>query len=229
MEEVELRLRLTSIGVLLFVALVMPSHALDREQWSWSHVKLHFDAMEHTPAVELRESGARYTLRDSPHSVIAKLEEAYEALDLAAYMDCLSDTLVARPDPEDLASNPGWPSSWGLALEQSAHETMFGPLGDVSSISVTLTEKHAPVEIPGASSGRLSSWLLYYNYDVLVFTNGIWTYWGNAGLELKISVDPHDSGPQGETLWEIAVWQDRASIESAVQWTTWGRVKALYR
>jgi len=170
-----------------------------------------------------------YPARTTPQQAIEKLCLAYEAPNLFHYMDCLSDTFRFWLHPEDLYSHPEWPASWVYGNELALHSNMFGPIGQVNSISLCLVEVRAPQEIASQPPGGPSSWLLAYNYSLRIDTDGVWDYIAEGGAQLKLSVDPTGTGPGGEPLWEVASWSDVESIQSAVEETSWGAIKSLYR
>lgn len=57
------------------------------------------------------------TLRDTPENVIAKLTEAYEAMDRQAYLDCLADDVEYHLSPWLLEFDPTLPGTWIFGQE----------------------------------------------------------------------------------------------------------------
>ena len=123
--------------------------------------------------------------------------------------------------------HPSWPAPWYLPLEHDIHIEMFeGGLADDAMLD--LAQADPPEEVPGGSP----SWLLRVNYTLQlhVWISGGWSWIpAMGGSEFTISPDPDETGPEGETLWDVAVWRDGEWFQSSVERFTWGRIKSLYR
>ena len=174
------------------------------------------------------EESDTYTPRTSPANVVAKLVETYEAMDADASIDCLSDTFEFWLNPYDLndPENP-LPDHWDFITESFLAQSMLGPGTNVDSIRLALTLFGNPVEVPTPGGGEFS-WQCVYSVDLFVYLPNDLTLWANSPSRFLISVDADKTGPAGETLWEIAKWED---IDDPARFenTTWGTIKALYR
>jgi len=196
---------------------------------NWTEIKLLF-----------AEDPDGYLLRTTPANAIEKFRQAYAAMDALAVLDCFSDTFSFWLNPGDLndPQNP-LPESWDLGDESTITWNMFGPGTNIDHITLTLTQIGDPTEIPPANPGDPSGWEYVCAYDLYAYLPGQWTFWANAASRFTVSVDPDETGPAGETLWEISKWEDiylggrdgvtRYAQYERVEETTWGGIKALYR
>jgi hypothetical protein len=171
-----------------------------------------------------------YPVRSSPDSVIAKLQMAYVAMDAEAYLDCLAEDFVFHLNPDDYG-DPGndLPEWWGKVVEQEIHEAMFAEGSGVLSISLTLTnvsKSFHPGELPDDPSDDIWTYREQVDLFVSVEDPPDVIYHSNADQEFTLGFDPYDTGPDGETLWEIVDWWD---LEERGECTTWGSIKSMYR
>lgn len=181
-----------------------------------------------------------YPARTSHGNVVAKLEQAYAAMDTTAFADCLATTFEFWLNPGDL-NDPGnpLPAYWGRSAELSIARNMFGPGTDVLDIQLTLTQIGEAVQIPPADPGDPSTWEHVCGIDLFVYLPGDLILWANGAARFGVSVDPDETGPAGETLWEISKWEDidlggrdavaRYPQDDRFECATWGGIKALYR
>ena len=214
---------------------------------NWTEVKLLFG-----------ENSSSYPLRTSGAGVIEKLRQSYVAMDAIAFTDCLADTFRFWLHPSDVNNPGGLPEYWELDTESTVAWNMFGPGGNVESTQLTFTQIGTPTEIPSPGGGE-SGWEYTYAVDLYVHVSGWLTYWANAPSRFQVFVDADEVGPAGETLWEIAKWEDidppvRALTEETglservgdagrdgaeptlrdpscgrVESITWSSIKAMYR
>jgi len=179
-----------------------------------------------------RAAAPRYPLRTSPENVLLKLEQAYEAKDASAYLDCLAEDFLFYLHP-DVWQDPGndLPQYWGKAEEQTIHENMFGEGSSLLNVTVDLTFMASSFD-PGADPVDPSDdrWQYDDNYDVWFYMTGDLVIRCRGGATFIFQVDPTEQGPEGETLWEIVDWWDLDEFDDTpTQTTSWGRLKALFR
>jgi len=173
---------------------------------------------------------SRYPLRDSPANALEKLRQAYELMDPVAYLDCLAEDLLFYVNPEDLIDNPSWPPYWFKPDEASMHYNMFGAGTSIEYITLSFDQVGEPIEHPGPDPGQPSEWEYHENYDLtLHYFDGL-TIISEAGAVFLLHVDPSESGPSGEDLWEVVNWWDVERFEvSPVESSSWAAIKALFR
>ena len=202
------------------------------EQSSWGSIKLLFRGAGFSSDGASRSGGmgnhVRYTIRDSPEHALEKLVEAYTLMDADAFIDCLSDTFTFWLNEQDVIDDPTLPWYWDVSTETSIHWNMFGD-SSVESIQLTLTQYGDPIELSPGVLGRSSDWVYRENYDLRVYMSGSFQFWANAGAVFRLAVDPNETGPSGEELWEVSRWSDVDSFDTPVEHTSWGRLKALFR
>ena len=175
------------------------------------------------------EDGADYPARTHPDSTLAKLVRAYRDMDAEAYLDCLSDSLVFHLNEDLLGVDPELPETWGRAAETALHEYMFSDTSDVESIELTLTQFGDPEEIPAQRHPDSSMYRYRKNVNLWVHMSGWLTYWANCGGEFVLQIDPDETGPWGEPLWEVVEWHDVDQHTGATrEECTWSDVKALF-
>jgi len=184
---------------------------------NWTEIKLLF-----------AEDPSDYLLRTTPVNAVEKFRQAYAAMDGFAVLECFADTFSFWLNPADL-QDPGnpLPESWDLADESTITWNMFGPDTNINSVYLTLSQFGDPVQIP-APAGADSGWAYVYSVDLFVYLPNDLTLWGNASARFELFVDPDETGPAGETLWEIARWYD-IDDPYRVEESSWGSIKAMYR
>ncbi|MCD4690967.1 hypothetical protein K8S17_05840, partial [bacterium] len=193
---------------------------------NWTEIKLQFG-----------EGAGDYPARTSCENVVEKLRQTYEAMDAAAFTDCLADTFVFWLNEDDVISDPSLPWYWELQTESEIAWNMFGVDTNILTTYITLTQFGDPVEIP-SQGGDESNWEYVYVADLWIYLPNDWAYRAGGAARFTLSVDPDATGPSGETLWEIVKWED-IHLEGAlkrgtasgerVEESTWGGIKALYR
>jgi len=168
-----------------------------------------------------------YPRRTSPAKALEKLVEAYEAMDAEAYLDCLAEEFEFILNPDDVADPMNdLPESWGKPEERTIHEAMFSDTLDVTNVDLTLTNVSSqwsqgedPVD-PGDDT-----WEFIEQTDLRV-RMGEWIFLASADQLFTFQIDPNETGPEGQDLWEIAVWEDMG--EQGREESTWGGIKALF-
>ncbi len=172
------------------------------------------------------DGDVEYALRTTPAGVIEKLVAAYGNRDQGAYLDCLSDDFLFFPNEDDCTGDPNIPLFWNAAVEETIHWNLFVSDEAARSIVLTLTQVGPPLPIEGAVPGDTVAWEYSEDVDLSVRIDDGLTYTVAGGAVLLIEQDPIDTGPEGETLWEIAEWDDVPSFTGAGRAeTTWGRLK----
>jgi hypothetical protein len=172
--------------------------------------------------------------RTSPAEVIDQLEAAYVAMDTMNYLDCLSGDFIFYPCEDDV-QNPDLeiPSEWYKPDERTMHENMFSEETNVESISLTLTTAEV-VHDAGDPEDPLDDTYVHTE-DVVLWVNtyGGLSYVTTAPSEFLLRVDPCETGPYGETMWEVCTWYDlsdpgRGNGDDGREDTSWGSIKAMY-
>ena len=168
-----------------------------------------------------------YPARSHPDSVLRKLEMAYEAMDLAAYLDCLADTFAFHLLPEDINDpNGDLPSWWGKSCEDSVHTGMFGLSGGISADSIKVGMENETADFDPGATGDVHDDRWTYEEDVSVrFHIGEWVYLVNNGQMFVFAVEPG----REDTLWQIVDWTELELWDARGSWCSWGSVKALWR
>jgi len=211
---------------------VSASHSGRVEDATWGGLKVMYrgaavssDDMSHARSTE---SQVRYPIRDTPEHTLAKLVEAYIAMDAEAYIDCLSDTFTFWLNEQDVIDDPTLPWYWEVATETGIHWNMFNDSW-IDSIELTLTQYGDAIELPPGVPGRPSAWKYQENYDLWLHMPEAMFFRATEGAEFILAVDPNEVGPSGKELWEISRWEDVESFDTPVEHTSWGAIKALFR
>jgi len=171
-----------------------------------------------------------YPLRDSPGNALEKLRQAYEAMDADAYLDCLAEDLVFYLHPDDVGAEPWLPDCWGKAEERTIAHHMFAD--SVSIESVGLSFVHCGEELRAAAPrpGPPVRVVYHENYDLWLHLPSELSFWAHQGSSFLFQVDPDESGPGGEDLWEIVEWYDVDLFQpQPVEPASWSRIKRLFR
>ncbi len=170
-----------------------------------------------------------YPLRTGPSNVLQKLNEAYVAMDVEAYLDCLAEDFEFVLDPGDV-NDPGndLPPSWGKQAERDIHERMFSDTTNVDRIDLALTDISIDYDQGADPSDPADDRLTYLEQPDLRVVIGYWTYITSHEQEFVFMVDPDTTGPNGEALWEIVEWHE-IDERSCLEDSSWGSIKALYR
>ncbi|MFH1501450.1 MAG: hypothetical protein ABIG03_00240 [Candidatus Eisenbacteria bacterium] len=175
------------------------------------------------------DAAEEYELRTSPANVLAKMTAAYMRMDDDAYLDCLAESFVFHLNPDDVEDPEGQlPEYWGKADERTIHEAMFGESTNVTRVTLTLTNvsmTFSQGENPGDPMD--DTWTFREQTDLRVTVLNDLTYLANSDQEFVFRMDPDETGPDGETLWEIIDWYDLR--DERVEDSTWGSVKSMYR
>lgn len=151
-----------------------------------------------------------YKERTTCPNVIHNLTRAYQEMESEEYIELLADDFTFWPNPSDV-NDPGStiPEYWGRTDEaQIAHNMLDEGVTNVLSIQLTLTQLGSEVEIPGPTPQDPVMWQYVYSVDLYVHLPNDLTYWANAPSRYTFAEDPNETGPNGETLWEIYKWED---------------------
>ena len=177
--------------------------------------------------------GNGYPDRESPQAALAKLALAYEAEDVEAYLDCLSEGFVFFLNEDECIGNPGLPMSWDRDTEEQIHETMFAEAAHVDSVHLSLSTFGSPVEIPGPQPGDPSGWQFNENVELVVKVGGASPalYTTTVGARFELQIDPEALAASGDTLWEIRQWEDLDPYVplSGRESISWGSLKNIFR
>ncbi len=187
---------------------------------------------------------ANYRDRLHPDDVIHNLETSYEYKNAQEYLYCLAEEFIFHTSPAD-QNDPDNPldEEWFKQDERDIHEAMFAEDSNVDRIRLTLTVVNAPNEPnpgPDPESTHDDTWLYRVAVDLQVVVpppdggeNLILL--ANADQQYLFSVDPNETGPNGEDLWEVLEWWDLEdgqyrlpAGETCDIKTTFGRIKARF-
>ncbi len=176
-----------------------------------------------------------YKERTTRPNVIHNLIRAYEEMEADEYVDLLADDFEFWLNPGDLndPQNP-LPTSWGKAEESAIAHNMFDEGTDVLTITLTLTQLGSEVEIPGPNPEDPVTWQSQYDVDLYVFLPNDLTLWANAAAQYTFAEDPNETGPNGETLWEILEWKDiddpaRPAVPGDFEQVSFTELKAMFQ
>jgi hypothetical protein len=216
------------------VFLLVQVEAASAEDASWTLVKAMYRGIQGRPSPAALSPNplsrdALYPLRDTPANAIEKLRQAYENMDAAAYLDCLAEDFIFFLHPDDVASNPWLPDYWDKSVEAAIHHNMFGEGTNVLEVILVLAQVGDPIEIPDPLARERVEWEFRENHDLRVYLPPDLILLAQGGGVYMLRVDPDESGPQGETLWEIYQWFDRDPFDvSPVESSSWTRIKSLF-
>jgi hypothetical protein len=153
-----------------------------------------------------------YKVRTSPDNVVHNLNTAYKDKNAQEYLDCLAEDFEFHLNPDDYEDpDNNLPESWGKIVEQDIHEAMFADGSGVLNVSLTLTnisKQFNPGALPADPSD--DTWTYREQTDLFVSVEDPpdLIYHANADQEFVFRIDPDETGPEGETLWEIIEWWD---------------------
>ncbi len=153
--------------------------------------------------------GGGYKERTTCPNVIHNLIRSYQEMEADEYDLLFADGFEFWLNPGDLndPENP-LPASWGRTEDSEITHNMLDDGTDVITITLTLTQIGSEVEIPGPLPGDPSTWEYVYGVDLFVYLPADLTLWANAASRYTFAVDPNETGPNGETLWEVTKWED---------------------
>jgi len=153
----------------------------------------------------------QYKLRTSPQNVIHNLNTSYVYMNAAEYLDCLADTFIFYLNPDDITEDPELPVSWGKHTEETIHNNMFGEGTDVEGIALIFTHR-LDEWFPNDPGDPLDDEYIYIeDIDLRVQLPPDLTLHAEAPAEFLFKVDPNETGPSGEVLWEISKQWDRST------------------
>jgi hypothetical protein len=178
----------------------------------------------------------QYKQRITPENVIYNLNTAYKWMNAEQYLACLADNFEFKLNPDDV-DNPDndLPESWGKQEERDIHERMFSDTTNVDQIKLILTNISIDYDAGADPQSPDDDRYTYLEGTDLQVIIGEWTYLADANQEFVFQIDPDETGPNGETLWEIVEWYDikpptaRPVVDGDVMPTSFGRLKAMYR
>lgn len=176
-----------------------------------------------------------YKDRITCENVLHNLARSYERMESEEYIDCLADTFTFWLNEDDVIADPELPWYWDLAMESAIAHNMLDEGTAILSIQLTLTQFGDEEEIPAEDPADPSSWLYVETVDLWVNLPDDFRYRADSAARFKFSVDPNEVGPNGETLWEIAKWEDigiegRPTIgDDPAEEISLGRLKAAFR
>lgn len=165
--------------------------------------------------------------RTTTQGVIDLLAEAYNGRDATAFASCLAADFVFYLEPSTIGSDPTLPSYWGKTAELELHEIAFGTRFPVTSLSLTLEEERAPLEIPGPAPSDPSEWEFYQRYTIETVVEGT-TYEVNGYASFQLAGVAGDTSAQGDQLWSIVEWTDTGEVPCRVDATNWTEIKLLF-
>jgi hypothetical protein len=164
-----------------------------------------------------------YPDQSTPDNVIEKLEMAYEATDVEAYVECLAEEFVFFLNAEDVSGDSTLPEYWHKAEERAVHENMFGGSRDIESISLSVTVIEAD-SLPGEDPEDPSDdqWEYDTQFDLRIEAGML--YFATGRVVLVMGQAPE----RGRTTWQIVEQHDLMQIEGWVQELSLTRAKIIF-
>jgi uncharacterized protein YceK len=155
---------------------------------------------------------SQYPERTSPDNLIAKFTQAYVNMDLEACLDCLATDFTFRPGEDDIM-NPDHPLPlfWDRAVEVAIDDSMFSSDSYVDSIRVDLTPESIsfdPGSDPDDPADNLWTYREATDFRLFVHNPPDLVYHTIHDQIFTIRIDPDRTGAGGDTLWEIAAWEE---------------------
>jgi hypothetical protein len=145
----------------------------------------------------------QYKLRTSPQNVIYNLYTSYVYMNATEYLNCLAEDYLFFLNPADLTEFPELPEYWDKAEERKIHENMFGEDTNVDGITFVFTHDTAVWDDNGTGDPLDDMWTYREDIDLRVQLPPDVTLHAHAPAEFLFRVDPDETGPDGEILWEI--------------------------
>ncbi len=191
-----------------------------RDVTNWTELKL-----------RINESNSLYPARTSVANVIQKLDWAYTYRDALAVIDCFADSFRFWLNEDDIANDPSLPRNWRLDTEARVMWNMLGPGTDIQSVYVRFWSIDSAA--PPAGGDRSEPYFYAYSVDFRLPDDLVLS--ADAACMFLLAADPDETGPSGETLWEITRWDDidypasDAGPRGQARTTSWGVIKSMYR
>ncbi|MFH1502258.1 MAG: hypothetical protein ABIG03_04350 [Candidatus Eisenbacteria bacterium] len=179
-----------------------------------------------------------YKERTSPDNVVYNLYTAYKDMNAQKYLECLAEEFEFHLNPDDYEDPENeLPEYWGKQDERDIHEAMFAEDSNVERITLTLTNSTKVFSQGENPSDPMDdTWTYRELTDLRVTVPNDLTYLANADQEFVFRIDPNETGPEGETLWEIIFWYDlqespyrKPIVEDTGDRVSFGHLKAMYR
>lgn len=154
--------------------------------------------------------GEQYEERTSIENVLQNLQTSYVYENSEKYLECLAEDFTFWLNPDDVIDDPTLPIYWGKPTETTVTENMFADGSNIDRITLSLTPYGTPVEVPGPNPGDPSMWQYNESVNLMVYLNDPpdLQLLADAGATFIFRQDPDETGPDGETLWEIYEWYD---------------------
>ncbi len=179
--------------------------------------------------------GGGYKERTTRPNVIHNLIRSYQEMEADEYDLLFAEDFTFWLNPDDLndPQNP-LPQYWGKAEDSEITHNMLDEGTNVISIALTLTQLGSEEEIPGPNPEDPPMYRSVYDVDLFVYLPNDLTLWANAAAQYTFSEDPIETGPNGETLWEIYKWEDiddpaRPTIPGDFELVSITDLKAMFR
>ena len=155
------------------------------------------------------DTSADYRVRTSPENVLHNIRTAYEYKNAFEYLDCLSEDFTFYPHEDDVNDpEANIPPEWYKADETLMHNNMFDDNSNVDSITLTLTDRNVVHEVGDPQDPSDDVYIYIENVDLRVNQSGGLTLAATTPSEFRFRIDIDQTGPNGETLWEIFKWYD---------------------
>jgi len=183
----------------------------------------------------------QYKLRTSRQNVIDNLETAYVYMNIDEYLDCLAEEFEFHLAEVDLENDSSLPPYWGKTTERQIHRKMFGleavpPENQVDDITLTLTPGPSDYDAGEDPTDPMDDrWTYLVETDLKVWFPNDLQRLATAPVEFVFRIDPLETGPDGEVLYEIIRWEDLAQGDEErgsqtedpnVETLSFGRLKA---
>lgn len=176
----------------------------------------------------------QYKIRKNPENVIYNLNTSYDDMDVDKYLDCLAEDFIFFLNPDDITADPTLPEYWDRFEEERIHRNMFAEDTDVEGITLIFTHTTQSFAVNDPDDPLDDEWTYIEDIDLRVQLPPDLTLHAQAPAEFLFQVDPNETGPEGETLWEISKQWDtseekREGSGSCEDRMTLTQVKAMFR
>jgi hypothetical protein len=167
--------------------------------------------------------GPTYPDQSTPANVLEKIELAYGAMDVEAYMECLAGAFAFYLNGEDLGADPTLPEHWSADQELIVHESMFGGNPDVEGISLTLTVISAD-SLPGDDPVDPADDRWEYDTHIDLRIDSGLSYFATGRVLFVVGRAPGRAG----TTWRVVEQRDLIQPQGWVQEMTLTRIKLAF-
>jgi hypothetical protein len=178
-----------------------------------------------------------YKKQTSIENCLFNLKYAYNEQNTAKFTALLHDQFTFVFDPADVGGELEIPDSWAKADEAVSATNMFGGLANrkgyqcesVSLNFVSGADEQSPYDLTWRKVTLTQIQLLVSTHDHDTGEPLRYEAIGDKA-ELHFAQTNETDPASGKKIWKIIRWDDKpVMLKAAVEGTTWGRIKALWR